>query len=50
MNIDKFNSEGYYDPTPYEAITAIEMKNELSEHLDLLCISALLMPGMWKKT
>jgi hypothetical protein len=24
MNIDKFNSEGYYDPTPYEAITAIE--------------------------
>ncbi len=24
MSIDKFNSEGYYDPTPYEAITAIE--------------------------
>ena len=22
MNIDKFNSEGYYDPTAYEALTA----------------------------
>lgn len=24
MSINKFNSEGYYDPTPYEALTNIE--------------------------
>ena len=24
MSINKFNSEGYYDPTAYEAMTAIE--------------------------
>lgn len=24
MHINKFNSEGYYDPTAYEALTAIE--------------------------
>ena len=24
MSINKFNSEGYYDPTAYEALTAIE--------------------------
>jgi hypothetical protein len=23
MRINKFNSEGYYDPTPYEALTNI---------------------------
>ena len=23
MNIDKFNSEGYYDPTTYEAFTDV---------------------------
>ncbi|WP_235847424.1 hypothetical protein [Intestinibacillus massiliensis] len=24
MSVDKFNSEGYYDPTAYEAMTTIE--------------------------
>ena len=24
MNVEKFNSEGYYDPTAYEALCAIE--------------------------
>lgn len=24
MNVNKFNSEGYYDPTTYEALTAID--------------------------
>jgi len=24
MSINKFNSEGYYDPTTYEALTNIE--------------------------
>ena len=24
MSIDKYNSEGYYDPTAYEALSAIE--------------------------
>ena len=24
MSINKFNSEGYYDPTAYEALTKIE--------------------------
>ena len=24
MSINKFNSEGYYDPTAYEAMTAVE--------------------------
>lgn len=26
MSINKFNSEGYYDPTTYEALTAIEQE------------------------
>ena len=26
MNIDKYNKEGYYDPTPYEALTEIEKR------------------------
>jgi len=30
MGINKYNSEGYYDPTPYEALTNI-MKNEKAE-------------------
>ena len=27
MSINKFNSEGYYDPTTYEALTNIEKEN-----------------------
>ena len=26
MGINKFNCEGYYDPTPYEALTRIELE------------------------
>ena len=29
MTIDKFNSEGYYDPTSYEALTQIQ-KEEMT--------------------
>ena len=28
MSIDKFNSEGYYDPTAYEALSAIEKEEK----------------------
>ena len=28
MSIDKFNSERYYDPTAYEALTAIEKEEQ----------------------
>ena len=28
MSIDKFNSEGYYDPTAYEALSAIEKEEQ----------------------
>ena len=28
MSINKFNSEGYYDPTAYEALTAIEKEEK----------------------
>ena len=28
MSINKFNSEGYYDPTAYEAMTAIEKEEQ----------------------
>lgn len=24
MSVDKFNSEGYYDPTAYEAMSTVE--------------------------
>ena len=28
MSINKFNSEGYYDPTAYEAMTAVEKEEK----------------------
>ena len=28
MSIDKFNAEKYYDPTAYEALTAIEKEEK----------------------
>lgn len=31
MGINKFNSEGYYDPTPYEALTNI-VREEKTKH------------------
>lgn len=30
MNIDKFNSEGYYDPTSYEAMTNVAKADNTS--------------------
>lgn len=31
MGIDKFNSEGYYDPTAYEALTVIEKEEKAAK-------------------
>jgi hypothetical protein len=31
MSISKFNSEGYHDPTPYEALTAIEKEEKAAK-------------------
>lgn len=33
MSINKFNSEGYYDPTAFEAMSAVEKEKEA----DLAC-------------
>ena len=30
MSINKFNGEGYYDPTAYEAMTAIEKEEKVT--------------------
>ncbi|MEG1565023.1 MAG: DUF4406 domain-containing protein [Bacteroides sp.] len=32
MSINKFNAEGYYDPTTYEALSAIEAAQRYSRH------------------
>ena len=42
MGVNKFNSDGYYDPTAYEALTKIEQEVKA-----LWCISALRLPGIW---
>jgi hypothetical protein len=39
MSINKFNSEGYYDPTPYEALTNIT-KEEKELYLPLVYIAS----------
>lgn len=31
MSINKFNSEGYYDPTAYEALTAVEQEEKATK-------------------
>lgn len=31
MSINKFNSEGYYDPTAYEALTAVEQEEKAAK-------------------
>jgi hypothetical protein len=31
MGINKFNQEGYHDPTPYEALTAIEKEKKAAK-------------------
>ena len=41
MGVNKFNSDGYYDPTAYEALTKIEQEVKA-----LWCISALRWPGI----
>jgi hypothetical protein len=30
MGVNKFNAEGYFDPTAYEALTAIEKEAKLN--------------------
>ncbi len=39
MKINKFNSEGYYDPTPYKALTNI-IKKEKKDYLPLVYIAS----------
>lgn len=46
MSIKKFNSEGYYDPTTYEALTNIEKEERALAHSVLSSTSAHPMPGM----
>ncbi len=31
MNTDKYNAEGYYDPTAYEALTAVEQEEKAAK-------------------
>lgn len=38
MNIDKFNSEGYYDPTSYEAMTNVAKADKQSTFRPLVYI------------
>ncbi len=47
MGVNKFNCEGYYDPTAYEALTKIEQEAKALEPSVLWCISALRWPGIW---
>ena len=35
MGIDKFNHEGYHDPTPHEALTNIVRKKKAEKKLPL---------------
>lgn len=37
MSISKFNKEGYYDPTPYEAISKIEAEERKFRPLVYIC-------------
>mgnify|MGYP000211190849 CR=1 FL=1 len=47
MGVNKFNCEGYYDPTAYEALTKIEQEAKALRGLAVLwCISALRWPGI----
>jgi len=39
LKINKFNSEGYYDPTPYKALTNI-IKKEKKDYLPLVYIAS----------
>ena len=38
MNIDKFNSEGYFDPTSYEAMTNVAKADKQSAFRPLVYI------------
>ena len=38
MNIDKYNSEGYYDPTSYEAMTNVAKADKQSAFRPLIYI------------
>ena len=51
----KYNSEGYYDPTTYEALVKIEQSRRNAPQgrrriIVLSYISAPLTPGTWRRT
>lgn len=37
MGISKYNAEGYYDPTAYEALTKIENEKKLQKKMVFIC-------------
>lgn len=44
MSVDKFNSEGYYDPTAYEAMSIIEKEKRALRAFRPTSIPKLWMP------
>lgn len=52
MGISKYNSEGYYDPVVYEALTRIEAEERAARAAAAyrpLSISVRLMREMWRR-
>lgn len=50
MGINKYNSEGYYDPTVYEALSNIEKRrNRQGVYTDRWSIYALPTRVMWSR-
>ena len=47
MGVNMRNSEGYYDPTAYEALSNIEREAKAAGHTGPSCISVRLCPGIW---
>lgn len=51
MGISKYNSEGYHDPTTYEALSKIEKEEKRRNGLTgRWSIYAPRLPGMWRTT
>ena len=47
MGINKFNAEGYYDPTCYEALSKVEREEKQATYQPM-CVPH--SPGMWNIT
>ena len=45
MGVSRYNSEGYYDPTAYEALTKITFRRKRRRDTGRWCISAPRTPG-----